>query len=354
MKPLAAIIIPVLVLLLVAMNAAHVESRRSGMMYQLYVFGDSYADTGNLPKSNLSRESRQWYKPYGTSSPSGRFSNRFVQSDFVASWLGHHEAPQTFRLRNRNDITRFGMNFAVAGSGVLEVPEKVATLSKQVDNFEGLIKDRTFPPWRLRFSLALIAISGNDYARIANMSSSNDTLALIETVTTGIAKEVQRLQDLGMNRILVNNMHPLGCTPFRTRPNSYTHCDDVANAVAATHNKLLAEKLGNYRGNVMLLDLNTAFSRVVHPNPNATGSDDETLAKTFKNKLRPSCESFDPKGYCGQEDENGSPQYSVTDDLSKDMFSNFYWDDVHPTHTGWFVAMMQLEEEAKAFLDLKN
>ena len=92
----------------------------------------------------------------------------------ATSWLGHHEAPQTFRLRNRNDITRFGMNFAVAGSGVLEVPEKVATLSKQVDNFEGLIKDRTFPPWRLRFSLALIAISGNDYARIANMSSSND------------------------------------------------------------------------------------------------------------------------------------------------------------------------------------
>jgi hypothetical protein len=86
----------------------------------------------------------------------------------------------------------------------------------------------------------------------------------------------------------------------------------------------------------------------------ATGSDDETLAKTFKNKLRPSCESFDPKGYFGQEDENGSPQYSVTDDLSKDMFSNFYWDDVHPTHTGWFIAMMQLEEEAKAFLDLKN
>lgn len=83
-----------------------------------------------------------------------------------------------------------------------------------------------------------------------------------------------------------------------------------------------------------------------------TGSDDETLAKTFKNKLRPGCESFDPKGYCGQEDKDGYPQYSVTDDLSKDMFSNFYWDDVHPTHTGWFVAMMQLEDEAKAFLDL--
>ena len=101
------------------------------------------------------------------------------------------------------------------------------------------------------------------------------TLALIETVTMGIAKELQRLQDLGMNRILVNNMHPLGCTPFRTRPNNYTHCDDVANAVAVTHNKLLAEKLGNYRGNVMLLDLNTAFSRVVQPNPSmsATSSD---------------------------------------------------------------------------------
>ncbi|CAD6223330.1 unnamed protein product [Miscanthus lutarioriparius] len=237
MKHLAANIIPVLVFLLVAMNAAHVESRRSGMMYQLYVFGDSYADTGNVPKSNLSRESRQWYKPYGNPSPSGRFSNRFVQSDFIASWLGHHEAPQTFRLRNRNDIRRFGMNFAVAGSGVLEVPEKVATLSKQVDNFEGLIKDRTFPPWRLRFSLALVRLR-------------------------------QRLR------------------PPRQHELRRRH---------------------------------------------ATGSDDETLAKTtFKNKLRPSCESFDPKGYCGHEDENGSPQYSVTDDLSKDMSSNFYWDDVHP------------------------
>lgn len=95
---------------------------------------------------------------------------------------------------------------------------------------------------------------------------------MIETVTTGIAKEVQRLQGLGMNRIVVNNMHPLGCTPFRTRPNNYTHCDDVANAVAATHNKLLAEKLGNYRGNVMILDLNTAFSRVVQPNPSMSAS----------------------------------------------------------------------------------
>ncbi|OEL23666.1 hypothetical protein BAE44_0015315 [Dichanthelium oligosanthes] len=290
------------------------------MMYQMYVFGDSFADTGNLPKSELSLASRQWYKPYGTPSPSVDASQTtFVQSDSIGTWLELREGPQTFRFR-KNYISGFGMNFAVAGSGVLEVPQKVPTLTKQVDQFKELIKNGTIPKWRLR---------------------------------SPRGKGFRRLQDLGVERILVNNMHPLGRTPLRTRASNYKCCDDSANVVASTHNQLLAEKMGNYRGNVMLLDLNTAFSMMISssPAPVHAVKNDNDRVKLFKNKLRPSCESFDPKGYCGQEDENGRPRYSITD-LGEDRFANFYWDDVHPTDGGWSMALMLLKDDIKDFLDL--
>ena len=72
--------------------ASHVESARTSGSFHwyngLFVFGDSFADTGNFPKANLSQVTRQWYKPYGSShgllqDPTGRFSNGFVQSDFI-------------------------------------------------------------------------------------------------------------------------------------------------------------------------------------------------------------------------------------------------------------------------------
>uniref|UniRef100_J3N097 GDSL esterase/lipase n=1 Tax=Oryza brachyantha TaxID=4533 RepID=J3N097_ORYBR len=52
---------------------------------QLWVFGDSYADTGNL--GNLGRElTHAWYDPYGRTfprHPTGRFSDGRVLTDFV-------------------------------------------------------------------------------------------------------------------------------------------------------------------------------------------------------------------------------------------------------------------------------
>jgi hypothetical protein len=51
----------------------------------LWVFGDSYADTGNL--GDLGRElTHSWYSPYGETfprRPAGRFSDGRVLTDFV-------------------------------------------------------------------------------------------------------------------------------------------------------------------------------------------------------------------------------------------------------------------------------
>lgn len=52
----------------------------------VFAFGDSYADTGNLPSS----VSRSWKLPYGTTfpgKPSGRFSDGRVLTDFIGTYL---------------------------------------------------------------------------------------------------------------------------------------------------------------------------------------------------------------------------------------------------------------------------
>nr|DAD28784.1 TPA_asm: hypothetical protein HUJ06_030251 [Nelumbo nucifera] len=52
------------------------------LLSKLFVFGDSYADTGNNQKST----SRSWKVPYGTTfpgEPAGRFSDGRVLTDYV-------------------------------------------------------------------------------------------------------------------------------------------------------------------------------------------------------------------------------------------------------------------------------
>ncbi|PUZ74987.1 hypothetical protein GQ55_1G110900 [Panicum hallii var. hallii] len=339
--------------LLVLLNASHVESARTSGSFHwyngLFVFGDSFADTGNFPKADLSEVTRQWYKPYGCShgflrDPTGRFSNGFVQSDFIAKILGRTKAPETYRDTKENDGDKFGVNFAVGGAGVFEVPRKAPTLAKQISSFKKMLDGGDIGKWQLKESVALVAISGNDYARVANMSSEREILDFIGNVTDEIAGGVERLQKLGVTKVLVNTLHPLACTPWQARPSNYTKCMGRGNMAALLHNDDLEKKLNaTSRDSVYLLDLNWAFTNIIDP---SDPHDIPQVSKQFKSKLKPCCESFDPNGYCGQVDEDGGALYSVCSNPEK----HFFWDDVHPTQAGWEAVMEQLEKDIKDFL----
>ncbi|KAF0890723.1 hypothetical protein E2562_004221 [Oryza meyeriana var. granulata] len=350
-----SLLLPVACLILFVLNAAHVGARPAPAdfgdsdngFYSLFVFGDSFADTGNLPKSDLSEMSREWYYPYGSdwdNQPTGRFSNAMVQSDLIAQMLGRNEAPPAYRRRD-NYVHPHGMNFAAGGAGVFSVPSGAPTLDSQVDNFRDLVQDGTITRRNLRNSVALVAISGNDYARLSNVSNTDQMVEFIEDVTTEMAKQVHRLKNNGVSKILVNNLHPVGCTPWLTRPGNYSDCSFRGNMGSYIHNGNLEKKLNTSDLDyVFHVDLNTAFSNIVNPNPNAK----HEMSKTFKHKLSPCCESFDPNGYCGQKGDNGEDLYSLCDNPDK----YFYWDDVHPTEAGWKAVMKQLEDPIKNFLGL--
>ncbi|XP_062190027.1 GDSL esterase/lipase At5g03610-like [Phragmites australis] len=325
------------------LHATHVESRRrhsDQRSFKLFVFGDSFADNGNLKKDELSKTTRDWYYPYGISDsdhdnqPTGRFSDGLVQSDFIAKILGQDESPPAERLRDKN-VDLFGMNFAVGWAGVND--EHEPKLGTQIDKFRRLVRHGIIEK-DLSDSVALVAISGFDYSDIPDENTDYDNFVdFIASVTDEIAHGVKRIQELGVSKVLVNMLHPMGCTPWYSRSNNYTKC--LSEPVAEIHNKYLKHKLRSVES-VLLLDLNTIFKDIIVPK----------TEKLFEHRHTPCCESFDESGYCGQYDEDGNPQFWTCTNPEK----YFYWDEWHPTQAGWKAVMEQLEGSIKDFLEISS
>ncbi|XP_044431860.1 GDSL esterase/lipase At5g03600 [Triticum aestivum] len=383
MKLLPAVLVLVLVLILVLNQVVHgppcpppryatvlnpngVEARpaptggheKKPSSATFFVFGDDLADNGNLPPTGpVTQMSRQWAYPYGSNyvdadgfprpnTPSGRFSNYKIQSDFIATMLGLEEAPQAHALTAKKTCDPSGMTFATGGAGVLHsTSHEVPALAKQVDTFRKMVKDGTITEKQLSHSVALMAFSGNDYAGtgVSGLSSPNDINAYIGKVTKEIAANVDQLLKLGVTKVLVNNLHPIGCTPSHTRINNYTTCDIFENLGASIHNDNLKQVMTSKK-NVYIVDVYTAFINIVD---HGAGKGSE-LSKQFKRKLSPCCESLDSGGYCGQQGESSTELlYTVCDNSNR----FFYWDDMHPTHAGWEAVMKQLEKPLREFVN---
>lgn len=312
----------------------------------VWVFGDSYADTGNL--GDLGRElTREWYDPYGTTfpgRPAGRFSDGRVLTDFIASAMGV-PTPVAYKLRRgaaRGLVAR-GMNFAVGGAGVMDTGNFQRNIGEQIDLFQA---QRPPPPPSARgcdAGVAVVVVSGNDYSYAADKDNSTSAaIAYIPAVVRQLREQLLRLRDeAGMRKVVVTNLHPMGCTPLFTRALNYTACDPLANAGAAQHNAALQSVLAALdpaNRTFLLLDLNTPFAALVD------GA--ATAEERFAEPRRPCCESFSADGHCGQQDDSGRRQYTLCSDPSK----HFYWDDVHPTQAAWAAVARTFRPMIQEFL----
>ncbi|KAM3390615.1 hypothetical protein ACQJBY_012300 [Aegilops geniculata] len=321
--------------LLLALNAASVECARhtSYTPQTLFVFGDSFADTGNLPPTKGNFEmSRQWKAPYGMSNrvdgsgrrqqhATGRFSDFMVETDFIAKMLGLPQSPPTYLSTPDLHCDPSGMNFAFYGAGMFRFPGEfmMMSVSEQVDVFESMIKAGTISHNHVTHSVALLVVSGTDYNHF-NVSGFSSATDCVEKETTEIVAITQRLQNLGVKKILVNNLQPLGCTPIWCRPTLYHECDEFGNVIALVHNKKLKHKLPRNKGSKSY--------------------------KQFEAGRKPCCEGYGPRVYCGEQ----HPDTDYLFYLCKDPSKRFFWDDTHPTHAGWEAVMKQLEEPIKEFL----
>lgn len=83
---------------------------------------------------------------------------------------------------------------------------------------------------------------------------------------------LQRIEDLGVRKIAVMNLQPLGCLPSETFAYLYKNCSSSGNSVSLAHNQLLektVEKLNkeSKESVFVILDMYKAFFSALKKQP---------------------------------------------------------------------------------------
>ncbi|KAK7268414.1 hypothetical protein RIF29_21112 [Crotalaria pallida] len=330
-----------LLLLILAISTDVEGAKKSFGMYdsnpvkKLFVFGDSYVDTGNFLHSGS-------YKPPSgitfPGTPAGRFGNGRVLTDYLASFL-KIESPTPYALKNSSNLQN-GINFAYGGTGIFKTLVDGPNVTTQIDSFEQLLKQNVYNKSDLDSSVVLLNAGANDYTTFA---LKNRSFLEIEQFTESLVKEktssLRRIHSLGPQKIAVGLLQPIGCLPTIAVISLYQNCIDLLNLVSKSHNKLMLQAVDDLNQEVgkpvfSALDLYNSFQSSI-----------ETMQKnhhdnsTLMNPLEPCC-APESAGYnCGKVDDNGEKKYS----LCENPELSFFWDNVHPSQNGWYSVFMQLQ-----------
>ncbi|KAG4913511.1 hypothetical protein JHK82_054096 [Glycine max] len=303
---------------------------------KLFVFGDSYADTGNIQRT----VSNSWKDPYGITfpgKPAGRFSDGRVLTDYIAKYL-KVKSPIPYRLRKlMPQHLKYGMNFAFGGTGVFNTFVPLPNMTTQIDFLEQLIKDKVYTTLDLTNSVALVSVAGNDYGRYMLTNGSQGLPSFVASVVNQTRSNLIRIKGLGVKKIVVGALQPLGCLPQETATSSFQRCNATSNALVLLHNSLLNQavtKLNQLEttkdrySTFVILNLFDSFMSVLnHPSTH-----------NIRNKLTPCCVGVSSGYSCGSVDKNNVKKYRVCDDPK----SAFFWDLVHPTQAGWHAVYNKL------------
>ncbi|KAK7345361.1 hypothetical protein VNO77_15964 [Canavalia gladiata] len=329
--------LPLLLLLLLSGEMGlHAEGRLHRQHpKKLFVFGDSYVDTGNTRKDEIG----SWKDPYGITfpgKPAGRFSDGRVFTDFIAKYLGL-KSPLPYKFRKvMQQHLKYGMNFAFGGTGVFDTSSSNPNMTIQIDFFKQLIKEKVYTTSDLSNSIALVSVAGNDYNHyIATNGSLEGFPSFIASVVNQTVKNIIGIQRLGVKKIVVDGLQPLGCLPQITAPSSFKQCNTTFNDLVVLHNNLLNEAVTKLNqqakghSTFIIIDLYDSFMSVLnHPSTN-----------NIKDQFKPCCVGVSSEYGCGSVNENNEKKYKVCDKPK----SAFFWDILHPTQAGWHAVYNNLQ-----------
>ncbi|XP_027364655.1 GDSL esterase/lipase At5g03610-like [Abrus precatorius] len=333
-KQTPSAMITLLLLLFILTEVVKGAEKSHGM--KLFVFGDSYVDTGNFLKSPS-------YKlPSGITfpgNPAGRFSDGHVLTDYVASYL-KIRSPTPYILRNSSDL-QYGMNFAHGGTGIFDTFVDGPNMTVQIDDFEKLIEQNVYTKHDLESSVALVNAAGNDYATF--LQRNHGSLQGINVLTASLIKQMslnlRRIHSLGVNKIAVGLLEPIGCMPVLTAASSYEKCIEPLNLVSQNHTQTLLQTVHQLNKEMgksvfLTLDLYNSFLSII-----ATLQKKRAENPTLMNPLQPCCEGVSLEHSCGSVDEKGTKKYS----LCEKPELSFFWETVHLSQNGWHAIYLILQ-----------
>ncbi|KAK6942619.1 GDSL lipase/esterase [Dillenia turbinata] len=235
---------------------------------KLFVFGDSYADTGNWNKTGA--YSTSWKTPYGITypgHPAGRFSDGRILTDRLAKYF-RIKTPVPYELIKKGKHLKHGVNFAYGGTGVFDTSDPYPNMTTQIDYFQNLIHDSIYTKADIANSLVFVSLAGNDYSNYLSTHGLQGMQAFIVQVVNQLNIDIKRIYSLGVRRIVVSGLEPLGCLPTITYVNSFKSCNSTSNTLVQYHNSLLqqaVEKLKNETqdSSFVILDLYDSFTSIL-------------------------------------------------------------------------------------------
>ncbi|XP_062000426.1 GDSL esterase/lipase At5g03610-like isoform X1 [Rosa rugosa] len=315
----------------------HRHQRHDRRSVKLFVFGDSYADTGNSGKSATG----SWKPPYGITfpgKPAGRFSDGRVLTDYIASFLGIRSlVPYELRNTEEKSTLRNGMNFAYGGTGVFETLVSAPNMTTQIDFLQQLVEEKLYTKSDLDSSVALVSLGGNDYAAyFLKGNQSQDFSAVSTSIVNQLVVNIKRINDLGVRKLLVTAIEPMGCLPAATSIfSSYQNCSESMNAGSRFHNQILHQKVEDLkkqtttRSTFVILDLYNAFLSAIQQQKHLQQAGNSTRSE---NPLMPCCVGVSSEYSCGSVDEkSGANKYTVCSNPER----SFFWDMEHLSQNGW-------------------
>ncbi|KAB1221298.1 hypothetical protein CJ030_MR2G005657 [Morella rubra] len=237
------------------------------------------------------------------------------------------------------------MNFAYGGTGVFDTVYHLGpNLTNQIDIFETLIRKSVFNISDLESSISLVSVVGNDYSTYAarnNGSTDQEWLSFISTVVDQITVNLKRIRGLGVGKIAVVSIQPIGCLPNVTATNSFKQCIERDNSLGFFHGTFLQQAVAKLNietkhSPFIILDLYSSFMSVL--------KNKESIK--FEDPLKPCCVGISSAYGCGSVDESGAKKYVVCEDPK----SAFFWDSFHPTHEGWLAVYSALKETLRKLL----
>lgn len=248
------------------------NSAKTQNFAQIYVFGDSLSDPGNVYKA--SQEQVPPSPPYFQ----GRYADGLVWTEYLA---------QQLKL-NTNSDTNFAYGGATTGNSQ-QVPLGLLTQINRYRASNSSDRNNT---------LFIIWAGTNDY-----LGGGNDTNQPVNNSVEAVKSLIQ----LGAKNILVVNLPDLGKLPGTRN----TRQAEILNELTRKHNAQLANALNNFRkqlkskSNIIYYDVNALFNRVLN----------EPAKFGFTNVT----------DICLKNDIQG--KYIVCNNPNKYLF----WDDIHPS-----------------------
>ncbi|KAG5556597.1 hypothetical protein RHGRI_007013 [Rhododendron griersonianum] len=212
-------------------------------------------------------------------------------------------------------------------------------MTTQIDFLQNLVKESVYTKTDLESSLSLVSVAGNDYFTYLAEGGSNEGLpAFIALVVKQIAVNLKRIHDMGVRKVAVGALEPIGCLPDVTVQNSFQHCNGTTNDFVNLHNILLRQAVAELNseskdsGAFIVLDLYGSFTRVL---------DHKDATVKFRNLLTPCCMPTQTGYSCGSVDAKGEKMYTVC----RNRKARFFWDMFHPTQAGWRVVFSGLKSQ---------